>query len=77
MALAVDTAAAAAVAKAPDLPPFYLDGAAWWDEFHLKVRLGHAPKHGVLLCRHPDMMGDQEAQAARILLQVQGQRWVL
>ena len=32
----------------------FLDGVVWWDEFHLKVRLGHASKWEVSLCRHPD-----------------------
>ena len=35
------------------LPFLFLDGIAWWDEFHLKVRLGHASKYEVPLCRHP------------------------
>ena len=35
-------------------PRLFLDGIAWWDEFHLKVRLGHASKWEVRLCRHPD-----------------------
>ena len=37
-----------------ELPAIYLDGIAWWDEFHMKVRLGHASEWEVLLCRHPD-----------------------
>ena len=34
--------------------PIHLDGIAFWDEFHMKVRLGHASKWEVLMCRHPD-----------------------
>ena len=37
-----------------DLPPIFIDGIAWWDEFHMKVRLGHASEWEVLLCRHPE-----------------------
>ena len=37
-----------------ELLPLYLDGIAWWDEFHLKVRLGHSSKWEVRLCRHPE-----------------------
>ena len=45
------------------LPPIFLDGIAWWDEFHMKVRLGHASAWEVLLCRHPDsgdLVSEQE-----------------
>jgi hypothetical protein len=50
-------AAAADAAADPPLPPLFLDGIAWWDEFHLKVRLGHSSKYEVRLCRHPDTHG--------------------
>ena len=36
------------------LPRLFLDGIAFWDEFHLKVKLGHSSKWEVSLCRHPD-----------------------
>ena len=45
------------------LPPIFLDGIAWWDEFHMKVRLSHASAWEVLLCRHPDsgdLVSEQE-----------------
>lgn len=32
----------------------HLHGIAWWDEFHMKVKLGHASKWEIRLSRHPD-----------------------
>ena len=34
-----------------DLPPIHLDGIAFWDEHHEKIRLGHASKYEVRICR--------------------------
>jgi hypothetical protein len=36
-----------------DLPSLFLDGIGWFDEFHMKVRLGHASPWEILLCRDP------------------------
>jgi|AntAceMinimDraft_1070359.scaffolds.fasta_scaffold22423_1 hypothetical protein len=37
-----------------DLPRIFLDGVAFWDEFHLKCKLGHASKWECVMCRHPE-----------------------
>lgn len=36
------------------LPPLSLKGIAYWDEKHQKIRLGHAGKYEVLVCRDPE-----------------------
>ena len=37
-----------------DLPRIFLDGIAFWDEFHLKTKLGHPSKWECRMCVHPE-----------------------
>jgi hypothetical protein len=41
----------------------YLDGIAWWDEHHKKVRLGHAGKYMFQEAEDPDRPGERMAIA--------------
>ena len=34
-------------------PPLFPTGIVFWDESHFRIRLGHASKTEVLVCRHP------------------------
>ncbi len=42
-----------AIVGTEGLSRLYLDGIVWWDEFHLKVRLGHSSKNETRVARHP------------------------
>jgi hypothetical protein len=43
-----------AIVGTEGLPRLYLDGIAWWDEFHMKVRLGNSSKNETRVARHPE-----------------------
>ena len=52
LALGAADAATRAADKSGE-PPLLLDGLAFWDEHHDKIRLGHAAKHETRLARDP------------------------
>ncbi len=53
VALAEQFKAQFAIFATEGLPRIYLDGIVWWDEFHMKVRLGHSWKNETRVARHP------------------------